>query len=69
MPGLIAASIWMKSLNSLNSVSWPSFGLMLRRIAEITPVVTVVPSRNGFPIATTVSPIRRSFERPSARYG
>ena len=66
LPGLIAASIWMKSLNSVSA----SFrGRMERRTADTTPVVTVSPRRNGLPIAITVSPISRSFDRPSARKG
>ena len=66
LPGLMAASVWTKSRNS---VSCPDRGRMLRWSAETTPVVTVIPRRNGFPIAMTVSPIIRSFERPSVRYG
>ncbi len=63
LPGLIDASVWMKS----KSVRSPA--LKLRCTAETTPVVTVFASPNGLPMAMTVSPMRRSSERPGATNG
>jgi hypothetical protein len=57
------ASVWMKS----NRVRSPA--LKLRCTAETTPVVTVWARPKGFPMAMTVSPMRRSSERPGATKG
>ena len=58
LPGLMDASVWTKS----KSVRSPA--LKFRCTAETTPVVTVCERPNGLPIAMTVSPVRRSSERP-----
>ena len=60
LPGLIDASVWMKSVN----VRPASFDGTERPSAETTPVVTVPLRPNGLPTATTVSPIIRSKEVP-----
>jgi hypothetical protein len=62
-PGLIDASVWTKS----KSVRSPA--LKLRFTAETTPVVTVCERPKGFPMAITVSPMRRSSERPIVANG
>ena len=49
LPGLIAASVWMKSSNRLMP-RW------LRPSALTMPCVTVLPKPNGLPIASTTSP-------------
>ena len=66
LPGLIDASVWMKS--SKRSMPSPE-----RPSAETMPEVTVWPSPNGLPIAIEKSPTRSASEsaqgssvRPSA---
>ena len=51
LPGLIEASVWMKFWK-------PTPGTLLRPTAETMPEVTVWPTPNGFPTATTKSPTR-----------
>ena len=51
LPGLIDASVWMKFWK-------PSPGRLLRPTAETMPEVTVWPTPNGLPTATTKSPTR-----------
>ena len=63
LPGLMEASVWMKS----KRVRSPA--LKLRCTAETTPVVTVWARPKGLPMAITVSPMRRSSERPGGRNG
>src|SRR5688572_933476 len=63
LPGLMAASVWMKSLKVRSSLRSE------RPSALTTPVVTVCESPNGLPMATTVSPINRSRAVPSAMEG
>src|SRR5918911_351404 len=60
LPGLIEASVWMKSVN----VRPASFDGTERPSAETTPVVTEPLSPNGLPTATTFSPIIRSDDVP-----
>ena len=48
-PGLIAASVWMKKFRSLMPTA-------VRAWAETMPLVTVWPTPNGLPIASTRSP-------------
>jgi len=50
LPGLMAASVWMKFSNVL----MPS---PVRPSALTMPLVTVWPTPNGLPIASTTSPI------------
>ncbi len=65
MPGLIAASVWMRL------VRWtPAWTSMLRPVAEMIPVVTVlvyVPS--GEPMAIASWPTLMSAERPIGAEG
>ena len=49
LPGLIAASVWMKKPKS-ETPTW------LRASAETMPLVVVWPTPNGLPIASTRSP-------------
>ena len=49
LPGLMAASVWMKDPESEMPVS-------VRFSAEMMPLVTVWPTPNGLPIASTRSP-------------
>ncbi len=49
LPGLIGASVWMKEPESLMPVS-------VRFKAEMMPLVTVWPTPNGLPMASTRSP-------------
>ena len=63
LPGLIDASVWMKSVYVRPPVRSDRF------TALTTPVVTVCDKPNGLPIAMTVSPIMRSSELPSAMNG
>ncbi len=62
LPGLIAASVWMKER------SGPASGVV-RAIAETMPLVTVWPMPNGLPIASTRSPTSRSSESPIGSAG
>ena len=51
LPGLMAASVWMKCWN------WPAAPWsMVRFLAEMMPAVTVCASANGLPMASTQSP-------------
>ena len=51
LPGLMAASVWMKCWN------WPlAPGSMVRFLAEMMPAVTVCDSAKGLPMASTQSP-------------
>jgi hypothetical protein len=63
LPGLIDASVCTKS----KSIRSPA--LKFRCTAETTPVVTVCERPNGLPIAMSVSPGRRSSERPIVANG
>src|SRR5262245_49808478 len=63
LPGLMAASVWMKSLKVRSSLRSE------RPRALTTPVVTVCERPKGLPIAITVSPIIRSPAVPSATVG
>src|SRR5439155_1523431 len=65
LPGLIEASVWMKSVNVRPS----SFDGTERPSAETTPVVTEPLRPNGLPTATTVSPIIRSDDVPIGAIG
>ncbi len=57
LPGLIAASVWMKFANELAaSISRPS--------ALTIPIVTVCPTLKGLPIASTMSPTRSDSDCP-----
>ena len=49
LPGLMAASVWMKEPESEMPVS-------VRFSAEMMPLVTVWPTPNGLPMASTRSP-------------
>ena len=62
LPGLIAASVWMK----FSKVLMPSW---LRPSALTMPLVTVWPTPNGLPIASTLSPTSSWSELPSTITG
>ena len=55
LPGLMLASVWMKS----------SYGPapIVRPLALTMPIVTVLPRPNGLPMATTYSPTRERLAR------
>ena len=55
LPGFIAASDWKNSSSGF-SVMCPLF------VLEIIPLVSVCPTPNGLPIASTMSPIFTSDE-------
>jgi hypothetical protein len=57
LPGLIAASVWMKLLNGVEGPSSRPTALMM-------PIVTVCPTLNGSPMASTMSPTLAWSERP-----
>ena len=57
LPGLIAASVWMK----FSKVLMPR---PVRPRAETMPLVTVCPTPNGLPMASTTSPTRSASEEP-----
>ncbi len=61
LPGLMLASVWMKS----------SYGPapMVRPLALTMPIVTVWPRPNGLPMATTYSPTRERIARAERRGG
>ena len=62
LPGLIAASVWMRLLRV-----WPSSVVMVRPVADTIPLVTeleYVPS--GLPIAMTSWPTFNASDTPSA---
>ena len=62
LPGLMAASVWMKSLNGLP-------GSMDRPLALMMPAVTVCWSPKGEPMASTQSPTLTLSESPSTAEG
>ena len=62
LPGLIAASVWMKKPKSLMPVR-------VRARPETMPLVTVWPTPNGLPIASTRSPTSRSSESRNGSVG
>lgn len=62
LPGLMAASVWMK-FSKLLMPSW------LRPSAETMPLVTVWPTPKGLPMASTWSPTWSSSELPSTIAG
>ena len=62
LPGLIAASVWMKKPKS-------STPIWLRASAETMPLVTVWPMPKGLPIASTRSPISRLSESANCSVG
>ena len=68
-PGLIAASVWMKS----EIAYWPGSRLRSSRpprpLALMIPAVTVKSSPSGLPIASTHSPIRAPVSSPRATVG
>ena len=55
LPGLMAASVWMKKLKSVMPT-------LVRARAETMPLVTVWPTPKGLPMASTRSPTSRSSE-------
>ena len=57
LPGLIAASVWMKERKSPAPIE--------RASAETMPLVTVWPTPNGLPIASTRSPTSSASLSPS----
>ena len=61
LPGLIGASIWMKSSNGPEPISRPR--------AEMMPAVTDPPSPNGLPAATIQSPTSTSRLSPQVTLG
>ncbi len=62
LPGLMAASVWMK----FSKVLMPS---CVRPSALTMPLVTVCPTPNGLPMASTWSPISRASELPNVITG
>jgi hypothetical protein len=59
LPGLMAASVWMKCWN------WPGAPWsMVRFLAEMMPAVTVCAKANGLPMASTQSPTCAVSELP-----
>jgi hypothetical protein len=62
LPGLIAASVWMKERKSPGPI------LVLAR-AETMPLVTVWPTPKGLPTARTKSPTSSSSESPKESEG
>ena len=62
LPGLMAASVWMKKRKS-------AMPTVVRATAETIPLVTVCPTPNGLPIASTRSPTSRSSESRSSSDG
>ena len=62
LPGLIAASVWMKKLESLTPPAE-------RASAEMMPLVTVWFRPNGLPIASTTSPTSIESESRSSMNG
>ena len=62
LPGLMAASVWIRSSRMTVALSW-----MRRPFAETTPWVTVFwNSPSGLPMATTVAPTGAFSESASA---
>ncbi|MYL02409.1 MAG: hypothetical protein F4013_12160 [Gammaproteobacteria bacterium] len=64
LPGLIDASVWMKSSMGLGAASLRTRGMDLPR-ALTMPEVTVWVSPKGLPMATTKSPTCTASESPS----
>ena len=62
LPGLIAASVWMKKPKSDTPTC-------VRASAETMPLVVVWPTPNGLPMASTRSPICSASESPMAITG
>ena len=62
LPWLMAASVWMK----FSKVLMPRFD---RPSAETMPIVTVWPTSNGLPMASTMSPTRSASARPNVMTG
>ena len=62
LPGLMAASVWMKKPESV-------MPRLVRASAETMPLVTVWPTANGLPTASTRSPTSSSSESPKVRAG
>ena len=62
LPGLIAASVWMKFSKVLIPSCW-------RPVALTMPCVTVCPTPKGLPMASTTSPTRISSVRPNTIVG
>ncbi len=62
LPGLIAASVWMK-FSMVDRPSW------LRSSALTMPEVTVSPTLNGLPIASTGSPTESCLMLPNGITG
>ncbi|EME69093.1 hypothetical protein H261_15210 [Paramagnetospirillum caucaseum] len=62
LPGLMAASVWMKLWTS-------EMPTLVRARAETMPWVTVWPTPNGLPTAITTSPTSMASESPSTRVG
>ena len=65
LPGLMAASVWMKLTFLLGM---PTSAAERERL-DTMPSVTVESSPTAFPIATTQSPTCRSSDRPSGAVG
>ena len=61
-PGLIAASVWIK----FSKVLIPRW---LRPTADTMPMVTVWPTPNGLPMASTTSPARSPSSLPKVIAG
>ena len=68
LPGLIAASVWMKSVIAYVSRFRPASSLP-RPLALMMPAVTVKFSPSGLPMATTHSPMRSFWSSPSPTVG
>ena len=62
LPGLMAASVWMKKPESL-------MPRLVRASAETMPLVTVWPTPNGLPTASTRSPTSSASESPKSSTG
>ena len=65
LPGLIAASVWRKSTRLSAEPTWE----LLRPLALIIPVVTVLSSPKGLPMAIAHSPTCRASESPKLTIG
>ena len=66
LPGLIAASVWMKLTRLSGS---PVIALLERPVALMIPVVTVLSNPRGLPIAIAHSPGLSRSELPKATAG
>ena len=67
LPGLIAASVWMKSW--IMSSFAPGSRTPARLLADTMPLVTVLVNPNGEPMATTQSPTSSASESPNGTVG